>query len=357
MPSPSTPGPAETPAPPTVLIVIVNYRTDGLTLDCLASLAGQVASPAARARVVVVDNASADGSAGRIAEAIADRGWSSWAEVLPLGHNGGFAAGNNAAIRPALASNDPPRYIWLLNPDTVARPGALEGLVGFLETHPEVGLAGSRLEDPDGSPQRSAFRFPTVLGELEAGLRLGLATRMLSRWVVAPPPPPAACPTDWASGASLMVRLEVFRDIGPLDEGFFMYFEEVDLCRRARDAGWPCWYVPSSRVVHLGGRSSGVDDRREPTRRRPTYWFASRRRYAMRHLGPARTALADLCWAAGFASYRLRRPMQGKPDTDPRRLLADFIGYNFGPGRRGVPAAAPGPDPAEPARGPRCESC
>src|SRR6516164_2302852 len=102
-----------------VLVVIVNYRTADLVVDCLASLEPEVAAlPGMRA--VVVDNASADGSAERLAVACRDRGWS-WASIAPLGRNGGFAAGNNAALRPALDSADPPRYFILLNPDTVVR--------------------------------------------------------------------------------------------------------------------------------------------------------------------------------------------------------------------------------------------
>ena len=116
-------------------------------------------------------------------------GWGGWATIQPLEQNGGFAAGNNAAIRPALATADPPRYVLLLNPDTIVRPGAVRALVEFMEDRPDVGIAGSRLEEPDGTPQRSAFRFPSVLGELEGGLRLGLASRLLARWVVAPAVP------------------------------------------------------------------------------------------------------------------------------------------------------------------------
>lgn len=320
-------------AVPTLLIVIVNYRTADLVIDCLRSLAPEVTgpspSPSAMARVVVVDNASGDGSAEVIAGAMADNGWSSWAEVLALTENRGFAAGNNAAITPAMASNAPPRYVWLLNPDTVVRPGAMASLVAFLESHPEVGIAGSRLESPDGTVQRSAFRFPSVLGELENGLRLGLASKLLARWIVAPPVSASACPTDWVSGASLMVRREVLQTIGPLDDDYFMYFEEVDFCRRAAAAGWPSWYVPSASVVHLAGQSTGVDDPRVPRKRRPRYWFDARRRYFLIHLGPLQTRLADLCWAAGFATFRLRRLLQGKPDTDPDRLLVDFLRYNL----------------------------
>jgi GT2 family glycosyltransferase len=311
-----------------VLIVVVNYRTAGLTVDCLRSLAPEVDSVPG-ARVVVTDNASGDGSAERIGAAVREHGWGGWVSVVPLATNGGFAFGNNAAIRPALASDDPPRYVLLLNPDTVVRPGALRALVAFIDARPDVGLAGARLEDPDGTPQVSAFRFHSVLGELEDGLRLGLASRVLARWSVWAAVPEAPGPVDWVAGACLIVRREVFEAVGLLDERYFMYFEEVDFCLRARRAGWPCWYVPSARVVHLVGKSSGVTDVAVArTKRRPAYWFASRRLFFRTRYGRARAALADLVWASAFATYRVRRFLQRKPDTDPRLLLWDFLRYN-----------------------------
>lgn len=316
-----------------LLIVIVNYRSSGLAIDCLRSLEPEVAAhPGARA--VVVENASGDDSADRLSAAIEEHRWASWAELVAAPRNGGFAAGNNVAVAPALSSTVPPDYFWLLNPDTVARPGALGELVGFLGRRPDVGLAGSRLEHPDGAPQRSAFRFPTVLGELEGGLRLGLASRLLGRHVVAPPVPDHECRVDWVAGASLLVRREVFEAVGLLDDGYFMYFEEVDFCLKASRAGWPCWYVPSSRVVHLVGQSSGVTRAGDERKRRPRYWFEARRRYFTTNHGRAKTLAADLAFAVSYGSYRARRVLQRKPDDDPKWMLWDFIRYNLLPVRR-----------------------
>ena len=96
----------------------------------------------------------------------------------------------------------------------------------------------------EGTPEWSAFRFHSVLGELENGTQLRLVSKLLSRWVVSPPAPPEASQCDWASGASLVIRRAAFEAIGLLDENYFMYFEEEDFCLRARKAGWSCWYVP-----------------------------------------------------------------------------------------------------------------
>ena len=218
----------------TVLVVIVNYRTAGLTIDCLRSLESEVSATATcSVRVVVTDNDSGDDSVAHLQATAAEHGWHTWVTIEPLERNGGFAFGNNAAIRPALRSSRPLDYIWLLNPDTVVRPGALKTLVTFLNDHPEVGIAGSRLVDAEGTPEWSAFRFHSVWSELENGAQLGLLSKLLSRWVLSPPAPLEASPCDWASGACLLIRREVFEAVGLLDENYFMYFEEVDFCRRA----------------------------------------------------------------------------------------------------------------------------
>jgi hypothetical protein len=311
--------------PPCPLVVaILNYRTPGLTIDCLQSLVTAVpAIPGIQ--VVVSDNDSQDGSVEKIAGAIATNNWSSWATVMPLNFNGGFAYGNNAIIRAALQSHNSPPYVLLLNPDTVVRPGAIQALIEFMDSHPNVGIAGSRLEDPDGTPQRSAFRFHTLFSEIDSGLKLGIVSKLLDRWVVAPPVSDKMHRTDWVAGASMIIRREVFESIGLMDEAYFMYYEEMDFCLQAYRANWECWYVPQSRVVHLVGQSSGVTNTKQPPKRRPKYVFESRRRYFLKNYGWLYTALADVAWTLSFGSWRLRRLIQRKPDLDPPKILSDFL--------------------------------
>lgn len=304
-------------------VVVLNYRTAALTVDCLHSLVDEVAALPGT-HVVVVDNASNDGSVEQIQSAIAAQSWGDWVTFLPLEHNGGYASGNNAAIRPALASEPPSDYILLLNPDTVIRPGAIKTLVHFMEEHPEAGIAGSRLEDADGTPQRSAFRFPSIFSEFEGGLRLGFVSNLLSRWLVAPPVSDQIHQTDWVAGASMIIRRQVFEEIGLMDEKYFLYYEELDFCLTAQRAGWPCWYVPASRVVHYVGQSSGITDTKIQPKRRPTYWFESRRRFFVKNYGWAYAVFTESAWMLGFALWRLRRAIQQKPDMDPPNFLSDF---------------------------------
>ncbi len=313
-----------------VTIIIVNYRTGDLVTDCLASIAEHATG--IPPRTVVVDNASPDGSGATLADTIRARNWDRWATLLPAPHNGGFAYGNNVGIRAALAERPGVRYLHLLNPDTLVRAGAVEALAAFLDARPEIGLAGSRLENPDTTAQRSAFRFPTPAGELDAAARFGPLTRLLAPRVIAPEVRDAPHRTDWVAGASLMIRREVLEDVGLLDEAYFMYYEEVEFCRRAALAGWACWYVPESRVVHLVGQASGVVHGQP--KRRPRYWFESRRRYFITQHGRAGAALADLAWLAGAPINRVWSRLRAEPRPDPERFLRDLIAQ--GALRRGV---------------------
>jgi GT2 family glycosyltransferase len=310
-----------------VLAIIVNHKRPDLVVLGLESLGPELAA-IGDCRVVVTD-ASGDGSDDKIAAAIAERGFGAWASLLRLPKNGGYGYANNQAIIAALASTDPPEYVYLLNPDAYVHPGAVRELVSFMEQRPDVGLAGSQQEQPDGSINRSAFRFPGVRSELIQGSRLGILKRLLPGSEIAPPPSDHAVPTDWLSGASLLVRRQVFERAGLFDDTFFLYYEETDLCLRARRLGYRCWYVPASRVVHLEGQSTGVTDSRAAPRRLPRYWFESRRHYFMKNYGPVKKHLADLAWTVGFASWRARRRLQGKSDDDPPHLLSDFVRFNF----------------------------
>jgi len=304
-------------------IVVLNYRTADLTVECLRSLSGEVQQ--GRARVIVTDNASGDGSVERIEASIRAFGWGQWASVLGLDRNGGYAFGNNAGIRAFLDSRDSPGMLMLLNPDTQVRPGAIGALREFMEGHPRVGIVGSQLEDPAGTLQASGFRFHTVLSELDGGMRLGIVSRLIGDKGVVLPPSRVARRVDWVSGACMMIRRAVLDSIGLLDEGYFLYFEEVDFARRAAEAGWECWVEPRSRVMHLQAQATGVEGPKSREKRRPTYWFDSRRRYFVKHHGRAYAMTADAVWALGYLSWRARRVIQRKPDPDPPQLLRDFI--------------------------------
>lgn len=310
-----------------LLIVIVNYRTPKLAIDCLASIEAQVREIGS-CRVSLVDGNSPDDSVKILDHALTMNGWRDWCDFTPLEINGGFAFGNNEAMRPYLEGPDKPEFILMLNPDTLSRPDAIIDLLRYMESHPEIGIAGSRTEFPDGSPQTSAFRFPGVASEFEGAVRLGPVSKLLANYLVAPPPPEQETDADWVVGASMIIRREVFEKIGLLDDHYFMYYEEVDFCLRARRAGYRIRYVPQSKIVHLIGQASGVTSQATQNKRRPAYWFESRRRYFLKNHGLFYTALTDLAFTVGFSLWRLRRFIQRKPDPDPAYFLRDFVRHS-----------------------------
>jgi len=230
-------------------VIVVNYRTPSLVFNCLASLEPEIEP--GQDVVVVVDNDSKDGSAKQIEAAIVERAWAPWARVVRSPVNGGFSAGNNIGIGEVAAE----AYL-LLNSDTTVRPGAVRELLDALRANPRAGMVSPRLEGPDGTPHVSCFRYVSPLGEVIRSAGTGPVTRLMGRFDV--PVPPADAPTDfeWTSFACILVRNEVLQEVGLMDEGYFMYYEDLDFCRRARNAGWGGLHWPRARVVHLHGKSS-----------------------------------------------------------------------------------------------------
>jgi N-acetylglucosaminyl-diphospho-decaprenol L-rhamnosyltransferase len=308
-----------------VAIAIVTYRSAELTIGCLSSIEVERQTQELNVRAIVVDNASGDAKV--IARAIVERGWRSWVTLIAAPKNGGFAYGNNLALQRANADG-PPRYLHLLNPDTVIRKGAIDELVRFLEAHPDVGLAGSSFEGPDGSEWPTAFRFPSLLSELEEGLQFGLASYVLGRWIVAKRMTPVAQAIDWICGASMMIRWSVFDRIGAFDENYFLYFEETDFCFRAKRAGIATWYVPDSRVMHIGGQTTNVSNPKDVPERLPAYWFESRRRYFAVNHGVAYAMIVDAVAMIAHALGRLKRAAQGRRHQGVPYFLVDLLRHS-----------------------------
>lgn len=311
---------------PRVVAVTVNYRTAELALRCLDALAGERASVELEA--LVVDNASGDGSAERLRAGLAARGYD-WATMLESPVNGGFGAGNNLALRALLARPRPPDYVLLINPDAMVYPGAVAALVRFLDAHPSAGIAGPRTELGRGRTVGSAFHYPGILNGFDEGLHLGLVSRLLARWRLAPPARREPHRTDWLSGGCWLVRRTLLEQVGLFDEGFFLYFEEVDLARRAEARGFESWFVPEAGLLHECGASTGASGDRALERRMPRYWFESRRRYFLKHHGRFGTFLADLAFASGNSLWNLRRWLQRAPRKEPIGFLGDFVRFNL----------------------------
>jgi GT2 family glycosyltransferase len=308
-----------------LFVALLCYRVPELTIDCLRSLARDFGQGTG-AKVGVLENGTGEDTANLLRAAIADNQWGGWVELTVVYPNMGFCGGNNLLVRAALESVDPPEYVLLLNADTIVQEHALDALVQFMDRRPRAGIAGSQLLSPDGTVQSSPFRFMGILSELDRGLKLGVVSKMLAPWTVVPPTPSAACAVQWVSGASMILRRTMLEEIGLLDEGLYTYFDDIDICFRARRAGWETWYVPESKIVHLGGASTGVASRL--ANRRPAYWFQARRRFLLKSYGRLYTAIADAAFLLGLSIYRLRRWVQRRPDTGPPNLLGDSLSHS-----------------------------
>lgn len=306
----------------TILVVIVNYRTAALTLKCLQSLSAEVQADGA-IRVTVVENASMQ--MAQLESAVQVNGWTRWVRLIDAPRNGGFSYGNNLAIIAALASATPPDYVVLLNPDTETRGIAMRALADFMDARPEAGIGGSSIENEDGSLWPIAFRFPSAFSEIEQAMQFGPLTRLLRHVKIVHEMTSDSAVVDWVSGACMVIRRQVFDEIGMMDEGYFLYFEEIDFCRRAREKGWPCWYVQASRIMHLSGESTGASGSGNGGKRMPDYWFASRSRYFVKHHGVWYARLADLACIAGMAVWHARNALFQRRRQCRPMMLRDFL--------------------------------
>ena len=225
-------------------IIIVNWNVRDLLRECLRSL--DAGRGALALEVIVVDSASADGSVEMVGAEFP------WVRLIACDENVGFPRGNNLGL--AEARGD---YLLLLNPDTVVLGDALTVMRAYLAAHPAAGAVGPQLLNSDGTVQSSRRRFPTLAtGFFESTWLQGLAPGVLRRYYALDLPDDTTAEVDWLVGACIMVPRAVYERIGGLDEGYYMYSEELDWCRRIVAAGRHVVYHPAARVIHHVGQSS-----------------------------------------------------------------------------------------------------
>jgi len=309
---------------PTILTIILNYRTPEQTLKSAAAALREMKDLAGE--IVIVDNCSGDDSFELMTAAVAEQGWDpdGRMRVVQAGHNGGFGAGCNTAMRLGLSDGKQPDFVYLLNSGAWPESGAIRRLRDFMIAYPRAGLVGSLIRGADAHPHSTAFRFPSIAGEFESSARTGAISRWLDNSITTLPIPQKDTQVDWVAGTSMMLRRRMLDEIGLFDETFFLHFEETDLCRRAAAAGWRTHYVPSSEVVHIGSVSTGM----KTWRRTPPSWFDSRLYYFTKSHGQAYAALATLARISGSLIWRARRLFSGKPQIDPEGFLRDLTSHS-----------------------------
>ncbi len=288
-----------------LLVVILNYKTPKLVIDCLESLKGQLTETR---QAVVIDNASPDDSWEQLS-AWRDSTAPSFMTFVKSDVNGGFSAGNNIGIKHQAA-----KHYLLLNSDTIVRDGALEAMLAASKQLPQAGLISPRLEWPDATPQISCFRYHSPVSEMINAAATSVVTKLFRRWDVPIPVQEGRSFPQWTSFACVMIRREVIEQVGLMDEGYFLYFEDTDYCRMARDLGWDIVNVPEARVVHLRGGSSDVKKNIHKRSRLPAYYYASRARYFAKHYGQIGLVFANLLWGVGRI-VSLVRALFGKKEA------------------------------------------
>lgn len=301
-------------------VIIVNYRTPDLTVDCLTSLESEIRSD--EDIVVVVDNASGDGSFEKIESSVVEQGWGSWVRPVQSPVNGGFSAGNNFGI----AQVEAEAYL-LLNSDTIVHEGCLEYCWNVVQDDKSIGVMSCLLLNSDGTAQNVTRKFPTPFIQTLCSLGLPWIFPRLFGWA----DPADDCwdrktekrDVDWIGGAFLFVRGDVLRDVGSLSDDFFFYGEDIEFSHRMYKAGYRRYYDPTVSTTHLGGSSSKPVIQRIDAR--------------SRHRWKARYLVQKKCY--GFlASYWLRfvditkliltyirLSCLGKRNSDEYRMTVDVL--------------------------------
>jgi len=248
-----------------ISVVIVSWNVSGLLRDCLNSLADDVAGGGVEA--IVIDSFSADDSVAMVQSEFP------WVRLVAEPHNVGFARGSNIGIEMASGSK-----ILILNPDTVVSDGALAAMGQFMDDDPGLAVVGPTLRSPGGTIQSSRRRFPTfVLALFESTWFQRFAPKsLIDSYFFEELPYDMPAEVDWISGACMLVRREAIAEVGTFDEAYYMYSEELDWCRRFKDAGWKVAYTPSAVVMHYEGKSSeqAVEARHKHFQRAKLRYFA-----------------------------------------------------------------------------------
>ena len=283
-----------------IAISIINFRTEALTLQCVRSALDSL--DGIDGQVVVVDNASEDGSAEAIAAWIDAQPTGTPVKLVSSETNSGFSGGHNQGIRACDAE-----FYLLLNSDALLRPGFCANILAAAEARPKDGLFAPRIEHDDGDVQTSCFRFPGPASEMVRSACTGFVTKALKRFEVALGPDPDPNQIEWASFACILLRREVVQAVGMMDEGYFLYYEDAEYCLRARRAGWAIAYVPEAVAVHFRGGSGPVKTLVKAQKRLPAYYYSSRSRFLYQAHGWGGLMAANLAWYMGRLVAHMRR--------------------------------------------------
>lgn len=315
---------------PNIVAIVVNYGTADLSVQAVESLLGH-AHGDRLVTVHLVDNASPGEEAAVLRKVHADRGWGARVTLWLETENHGFGRGNNVVLQALAARQDRPDAVFLLNPDARLENEAVDILAGVLESTPEAGAVGASVLRPDHTPVTAAFRFPGLANEIARTANLSVLHQLWASRLVPLPPDHPAGPVDWVSGAAVMFRWEALQRVGFFDPGFFLYYEEVDLMRRLKEAGWDILHEPRAKVIHEEGAATGQFAGQSARQRDPEYLYESWAHYFARAYGRAGALAYAMMMVPAALLNILHRCLRGKAPTLPLHFFADHWRYVIWP--------------------------
>ncbi|MFN3880742.1 MAG: glycosyltransferase family 2 protein [Nitrincola lacisaponensis] len=300
-----------------VAVIIVNYNAGALLASHLSRVF-ESAGDGINLRVFIVDNQSTDDSYECLAVKVSEPAFSDKVELILADRNGGFAYGNNEGIKAALSSGFQPDYFYMLNPDAVPFPEAIDVLVQEALKLSNLCILGSQMYHENGTKAASAFRFPSVISEFNRGANLGVISRSIKKSTLVIPTETRLVECDWVCGAGFLIPIEVFESLGFMDEDYFLYYEEVDYMKYARAVDFTVAVLTNSKVTHIAGVSTGIVGGKVQQAKIPLYWYESWHRYFFKNHSFFIACLSGFAWLSGrllnnFSAIFLprRKPVDG----------------------------------------------
>ena len=295
-----------------VAVSVINYKTPDLTLQCVQSVLDDFEG--LRGEVVIIDNLSDDGSVEQIEAWLAAQPEGTPVRFVKSPINSGFSGGNNQGFAAVDAA-----YYLVLNSDALLKRGFFKAILAAARANPEAGFVAPRIDYDEGGVQNSCFRFHSPQSEFMRALRIGVVARAMARYDVTLGPDPDPAKIEWASFACLLLSGEMIDQIGPMDEGYFLYFEDAEYCLRAQRAGWHVAYAPEARAVHFRGGSGPVKSLQKARAELPLYYYVSRSRFLYQAHGRMGLLAANLLWHLGRGLKHLTRLLGRKVEPMPAR--------------------------------------
>ncbi|MEM9045205.1 MAG: glycosyltransferase family 2 protein [Pseudomonadota bacterium] len=313
-----------------IAVIMVNYNAAQLAISGIESVLKHD-HPGHVVDIHVLDNASPLGDADVLQSAAEKSCWGDRVTLYRQTENLGFGRGNNHVISALLERDEKPEFVFLLNPDAALENEAIAILADFMDANPSVAVAGARIESPEGDAVTAAFNFPSTISEFSSGVAFGPIDRLLARWRVPLSPDLPRRQVDWVAGAAMIARVKALRQVNFFDPAYFLYYEEVDMMRRLKLAGWQTWFVPEAIAVHEEGRSTGVKSGESERRRLPLYLYESWRIYYLSQFGRASAIFTACCRVLGISLGHVIFSVRGRRPSAPLMFYRDFYGIVIRP--------------------------